>query len=154
MPSGVTKQAKVYVPELGGEKLENDDVAPEIAVQPEVALPCGQEAAPFATYHWKVALPKPTGCSVNDNGTTLAEHCDTCCSFTVPCHVVILKLATPLAHAAVPQADNGVTKQAQLVDEYNVGASYVFDVAPGIKVQPEVELPVGADTKPGAKYHW
>ena len=51
MPSGVTKQAKVYVPELGGIKLDVDDVALAIAVQPEVALPCGQVTAPFAKYH-------------------------------------------------------------------------------------------------------
>ena len=51
MPSGVTKQAKVYVPELGGIKLDADDVAPAIVVQPEVALPSGQETAPLAKYH-------------------------------------------------------------------------------------------------------
>ncbi len=66
----------------------------------------------------------------------------------------MLKVATPPAQAAFPQADNGVTKQAQLVDEYNVGGSYVFDVAPGIIVQPVVELPVGAETTPEVEYHW
>ena len=62
--------------------------------------------------------------------------------------------ATPEAHPAEPQEVNGVTKQAQLVELKIVGGSYVFDVAPGIKVQPVVELPVGAETTPDFEYHW
>ena len=112
MPSGVTKQAKVYVPKLGGKKLEVDDIAPAMAVQPDVELPCGQETAPLAKYHWYVVLPNPTGCEENESGTALAEHCDTCCPFTDPDDVVMLKLATPPAQPDVRHPKLGVTKHA------------------------------------------